>query len=399
MNIPTLDKIGSTVYLVMVDPKNNNNKWYKIEKINDTEILCTYGRIQESAQQSKIYPLSKYESVYKQKVKKGYTDNTYLLLEGSAESKNIATHTDKPEVKEFLNFINTNTRNVVQSALSVDINSVTEKQVDESKNVMLDISSAIMNKDVDNANDLLVRQFTIIPRFIPRSGFASFIFSEYDEEKNKLLLEKEYELLDQLSTIITNKDKSVNTTSNNIFELEYLNTKYLVNKYNSGLVSDYKDSKVRKIYRVHHSVTSNYNLENSRLLWHGSSNANWLSILTNGLQVRPPGIPTTGSMFGNGLYFAELSQKSVGYTSYTGSYWARGNDKSAILALYNVGLGKVKINETGQSMYIEDVTKQGYNSLHCYGRQKNRNSRLWNDEIIIPKSNQCNVAYLFWIGT
>lgn len=396
--IPTLDKIGSFVYLVMVDPKNNNNKWYKIEKINDTEILCTYGRIQESAQQNKTYFLSKYESIYRQKIKKGYTDNTYLLIEDSVKDKSISIHTDKPEVNEFLNFINTNTRKVVQSALSVDINSVTEKQVDESKNVMLDISSAIINKDIDDANNLLVKQFTIIPRFIPRSGFASFIFSESDEEKNKLLLEKEYELLDQLSTIISNKDKTTNSKSNNIFELEYLNTKFLANKYTNGLVSDYKDSKVKKIYRVHHSVTRNYELENSRLLWHGSRNENWLSILTNGLQVRPPGIPTTGSMFGNGLYFAELSQKSVGYTSYKGSYWTRGSDNSAVLALYNVGLGREKINESGRTMYIEDVVKQGYDSLHCYGKQKNKNSRLWNDEIIIPKSTQCNIAYLFWIG-
>ena len=66
--------------------------------------------------------------------------------------------------------------------------------------------------------------------------------------------------------------------------------------------------------------------KNKKLLWHGSRNENWMSIISNGLILNPNAV-ITGKMFGQGIYFAPKSRKSFGYTSYDGSYWARGNSK------------------------------------------------------------------------
>lgn len=46
-------------------------------------------------------------------------------------------------------------------------------------------------------------------------------------------------------------------------------------------------------------------LGNRRLLFHGSGVTNYLGILAQGLRIAPPEAPTTGYMFGKGVYFAD----------------------------------------------------------------------------------------------
>ncbi|KAG9014738.1 hypothetical protein FRB94_010585 [Tulasnella sp. JGI-2019a] len=50
------------------------------------------------------------------------------------------------------------------------------------------------------------------------------------------------------------------------------------------------------------------------LLWHGSRATNFGGILSQGLRIAPPEAPVTGYMFGKGVYFADASSKSLGYT-------------------------------------------------------------------------------------
>jgi len=47
-----------------------------------------------------------------------------------------------------------------------------------------------------------------------------------------------------------------------------------------------------------------------KLLWHGSRLCNYVGILNQGLRIAPPEAPTTGYLFGKGLYFADRIQKS-----------------------------------------------------------------------------------------
>ncbi len=60
-------------------------------------------------------------------------------------------------------------------------------------------------------------------------------------------------------------------------------------------------------------------LHNKQLLWHGTRIANVAGILTGSMKINPVGIPTTGKMFGNGLYFANSSSKSAQYMYVTSS--------------------------------------------------------------------------------
>jgi poly [ADP-ribose] polymerase len=64
--------------------------------------------------------------------------------------------------------------------------------------------------------------------------------------------------------------------------------------------------------------------------------------MQTGLLIRPSGAVHTGSMFGDGIYFADKAQKSIGYSSLSGSHWTKGNENRAFLALFDVHVGNQK---------------------------------------------------------
>ncbi|KAM9719997.1 poly [ADP-ribose] polymerase 2 [Menidia menidia] len=74
-------------------------------------------------------------------------------------------------------------------------------------------------------------------------------------------------------------------------------------------------------------------LQNRTLLWHGSRLSNWVGILSKGLRVAPPEAPSTGYMFGKGIYFADMSSKSANYC------FATQSSSVGLLLLCEVALG------------------------------------------------------------
>uniref|UniRef100_A0A0K2VFF1 Poly [ADP-ribose] polymerase n=1 Tax=Lepeophtheirus salmonis TaxID=72036 RepID=A0A0K2VFF1_LEPSM len=73
---------------------------------------------------------------------------------------------------------------------------------------------------------------------------------------------------------------------------------------------------------------------NRQLLFHGSRLSNWGGILGQGLKIAPPEAPSTGYMFGKGVYFADISSKSANYC------FATPSKNSGLLLLCEVALGE-----------------------------------------------------------
>lgn len=83
------------------------------------------------------------------------------------------------------------------------------------------------------------------------------------------------------------------------------------------------------------------------LLWHGSRLTNYVGILSQGLRIAPPEAPSTGYMFGKGVYFADMVSKSANYC-YTNSQSniscmllcevALGNMNEKLYADYNANI-------------------------------------------------------------
>jgi len=79
--------------------------------------------------------------------------------------------------------------------------------------------------------------------------------------------------------------------------------------------------------------------------WHGTRRANMIGITTKGLLIRPSGVVHAGSAFGDGIYWATNSTKSINYCDVKGSHWVQGNNKTAYLFLADVAFGNQKITQ------------------------------------------------------
>ena len=105
----------------------------------------------------------------------------------------------------------------------------------------------------------------------------------------------------------------------------------------------------------------------------------------------------TGSMFGDGIYGANKAQKSIGYTSLRGSYWASGSDNKAYLALFDFHVGNEKHikNHTSDCYTLNKsrLEKEGFDSVYAHG-----GADLRNDEFIVYDAAQVTVKYLVEIS-
>lgn len=110
--------------------------------------------------------------------------------------------------------------------------------------------------------------------------------------------------------------------------------------------------------------------------WHGTRRANMIGITTKGLLIRPSGVVHAGSMYGDGIYWATQSTKSINYCDVRGSYWAQGNNKTAYLFLADVAYGNYKLANRA-SFY----TKKSIAPAHSVFARGGR-SGVINDEII-----------------
>ena len=110
----------------------------------------------------------------------------------------------------------------------------------------------------------------------------------------------------------------------------------MVTKYfNVNVQSHIKLQEVYKVARPAEQTGFNpSNLDNKKLLWHGTRFSNFVGILTQGMRIAPPEAPCSGYLFGKGLYFADMAEKS---TRYCRTYDSRG---TGLMLLCEVALGQ-----------------------------------------------------------
>ncbi|XP_045607388.2 LOW QUALITY PROTEIN: poly [ADP-ribose] polymerase 2 [Procambarus clarkii] len=166
------------------------------------------------------------------------------------------------------------------------------------------------------------------------------------------------------------------------------------------LESDSSDFKVIQKYleSTHGKTHTNYHLElleafacnkeseqkrfknvgNCMLLWHGSRLSNWAGILSQGLRIAPPEAPSTGYMFGKGIYFADMVSKSANYC------WATQRSSVGLLLLSEVALGKT--NNLNNADYNANKLPKGCNSVKGCGRiaPDPKNFTTLSDGTVVP---------------
>lgn len=146
---------------------------------------------------------------------------------------------------------------------------------------------------------------------------------------------------------------------------------------------------------------------NRQLLWHGSRLVNYVGILSEGLKIRPSGVALTGSMFGNGVYFANCSTKSAQYMAISRDIGimllcevALGNTYKLTNAehIKSLPIGKHSTHGLGFHSPCEDtyITMEN-GTLIPYGKlveKSNSNGSLGYDEFVVYNTDQIRIRYL-----
>lgn len=411
---------------------SNSNKVYIMEELSDGRIKCEYGRVGKSLV-TEYKPSSKWDSVLKQKLSKakGYTDVTDLLAEPVVdESKPVNNKVDnikdeivKKLIDELMSFANKS----IQRNYKVTQEAVSEQQVTAAQEIITNISSLIqIGVDIKHINDMLLKLYTIIPRRM--DNVKNHLFRDINNDVTltnaQRLIDNEQSALDtmagQVELIKQQREaakkaaeaeaKGVEEAVEEVTILDQMGLTVEVETDTETLELVKKlmgpnANQIRKVFKVRNNKTQakfDKNLEKAevkkrRLYWHGSRNENWFNIIQSGLLIRPSGAVHTGSMFGDGIYFADKAQKSIGYSSLRGSYWAHGGDNKAFLALYDVHLGKQKeILHHDSSCYKLSknvLDNEGFDSVFAKG-----GADLRNNEYIVYDPAQCTVSHLIEIG-
>lgn len=119
---------------------------------------------------------------------------------------------------------------------------------------------------------------------------------------------------------------------------KYVNCLYVVNK------------NTKSVYETNKAGMSKEH-QKERILWRGSMNRNWLSILMSG----PDMAHTKDGMFGVGIYFANKAGKSAGYTDSRQAAYTKTvpGKHSFFLGLFRVLVGKeYKISDNDKRMHF-----------------------------------------------
>lgn len=392
-------------YLVMVTASANNNKYYKQIPHGDSW-TAEYGRV-GSSPQHREYPMSQWNSKYNEKIRKGYVDQSELvedLIQVEKPKQSEYKEIENKVIAEIVERLQSMAKKAISENYTISSNKVTQAMIDEAQDVL---TSLLTISKVEEFNDVLLKLFTVIPR---KMGNVQDYLARTDKDFSSII-QKEQDLLDVMKGQVVQKQIIEESTDDEKQKentiLEQLGLVFEeCDKKDIAIIKDALGScsdKFHKAWRVKNLKTQQRyddfvkenNIKDTKLLFHGSRNENWWSIINSGLVLKPTNAVITGKMFGYGIYYAPKARKSLGYTSLSGSYWARGNSSSGFMALMDVAYGKPYDVYSFDSKYynfnyekLQQVCK-GANCLHAH-----EGSMLRNDEIIIYKEEQCTIRYL-----
>lgn len=406
-----------TAKLIMVTA-NNNNKYYEMQENGDGTFTVRYGRVGGRAT-TRSYSMHEWNTKYREKTRKGYADQTHLFAEAKEEIK-LADIDDKG-VEKLINLLTQYAKKSIGDNYNVSADQVTRKQVDEAQEILDKIVGMVEQKSKDITHKLkledlnrnLLNLYQIIPRKMSNVNdhlFTNATTKDDVEEMEKKMAEEQATLDVMRGQVEINektKEAAEEEDANQINLLEAMGLE-MASVTDDAVISKIKDlmqdeaHKFHKAFEVKNMKTQKWyddfkktaDNQKTELFWHGSRNENWMSILENGLVLRPANAVITGKMFGYGLYFADKFRKSLNYTSLRGSYWTGGTAKDGFLALYEVHVGNQYHLKKHQSWCYElsekNLKKRGdYDSLYAEG-----GADLRNNEYIIYNHSQCTVKYL-----
>ena len=132
-----------------------------------------------------------------------------------------------------------------------------------------------------------------------------------------------------------------------------------------------------------------FNKDDGRLLWHGTRVGNVLSMMKNGMKIiNSKTNIVTGRMFGDGLYFSDISTKALNYSLGTWNGVGKGNKNKYYALVCSVFMGKIYEIKNNDSVLSFPVS--GHQSTFAPKGVRG----LQNNEMIVYNENQVIPMYL-----
>lgn len=380
----------------------NNNKFYEMLEENG-QIKVNYGRVESTS--TTIYkPLYQWDSIVREKEKKGYRNVTDLV--SVKEEIKPAVVEEKTEqikdvyVREFIDLLEKYTKGLVSSTYSVTPKNVTEQQIKEAQQLINELNN-FKSFTEPQTNSLLIRLYTTIPRRM--KDVKLHLLPNLNLEKT---LQQEQDNLDAMSNLIDKKVetktrkarvKKTNTILDKMgvsMELSSSNPEiqYIVDQLNRQSYH-----KVHKIFKVKKDSEDeklgnwikNKKNKQTRFLIHGTRMTSVLPIMEQGLKIRPQGnFQFSGKVYGDGNYFSETASKSLNYTGHT---------PDRVFFVYEVHTGNPFVykgwyNGNSFPLNYQELEKRGFDSTFVEA-----GGGLLNTEIIAYREEQCSPKYIIWI--
>ena len=366
--------------LIKLDPENNNNRFCTMEIDANGKLIVTVGRVGARGVPT-TYPAKLFDKLYQKKLTEGFVDRTkYTQATVVEKFKPI----DDGKVAALWSYLcKAAKKHLERTCLSYD--SVTEKMIEDAKGLLTSLNGGLT---VDDFNEELIKLFGIIPR--KSSNLALELASsikDYDK-----ILEREWELIDVLEPQV--KHRTINAPKQT--QLEALNL-----SITSCTDEEIDNIKSHLSMRTLNSFINAYKVDNGKpiiregeryFLYHGSRNANWYGLITEGNKLHPNAV-ITGKMFGEGIYFAPQSKKSQGYTD-AGGVWTKSNKGKGFIGIYEIYLKNPKYIDTWHhscTHYPKGLN--GYDSVWAKA-----GTSLLHDEVIVYSEKQAKLKYLIEIG-
>ena len=383
---------------------DNNNKYYEMTYDgSSSNFVVKYGRI-ESSSTTASYPISKWNSKYKEKVNKGYVDVTDKITVQVTESKSDKTtilDVAEKMVNEFLKKMKAYTDGLVSKTYSVKADAVSQKQVDEAQKLIDDVND-LDPKSTKAINDKLIELYTIIPRrmshvrnyLLPNIKLADHMENEQD---NLDAMAAQVSMIKPVTKAKAKADKKAAQTLLDQLGITMTEAKG-VPKDVQYLIKQSHGRKVKAIFEVNKQAedvvfdkwVSTQKNKTTSILIHGTRCTSVIPILEIGLKIRPSGnFQFSGKAYGDGNYFSEHMQKSLGYTGY---------DPDKVILVYEVHTGNPFVYDgwyrgNSFSLNYSELSKRGYDSTYV-----KPGSGLQNSEIIAYKEQQNRIKYIIWLN-
>ncbi|MBP3783843.1 MAG: WGR domain-containing protein [Butyrivibrio sp.] len=395
-------------YLIMVDPCDNHNKFYRMIPLPNGKFRAEWGRVGANAQ-SREYDQKFFYDKYQEKIRKGYTDQTDLhtsaktILTAQSKYRDI----DDNEIRILVDKMLAWADQVIKKNYTVSADEVNQDAIDKAQSILNAMTTV---SSLPQFNRYLNELFLIIPRQMKDvNEMTAKSSSEFSE-----IITREQALLDTMAGKVgkTHPDiksvKAGNTQGMTILEANGLSIRQCDQKEKDEVRSHLDPETAGRFLNCWHveneatrkrfdAYCKKYKIgkRGIKFYYHGSRNANYWNIFKQGLMIRPTQkVTRAGAMFGSGLYFAPKAKKSVGYTD--SGFWAARtgsatySNKTVLLTVFKVAMGKqMDISAANSSLTETKVRSMGYDSVFAHA-----GTQLRNDECIVYNDDACTICYI-----